>query len=146
MSNKSVPVTSRQVDTVFEWRGKFENAEVNSLHAAAFGHELLDVDWWSQVGRHSLGWIGARDDKRELVGFVNVSWDGGAHAFILDIMVANGLGHRGIGSELIAVAVRHSRASGCQWLHVDFEESLSSFYFGSCDFSPTSAGIIKLID
>jgi hypothetical protein len=35
---------------------------------------------------NSLGWVCARN-KDELVGFVNVAWDGGAHAFILDAIV-----------------------------------------------------------
>ena len=69
-----------------EWRGRFNNAEANALHAEAFDHRLLDDDWNGQVRRHSLGWVCARK-KDELIGFVNVAWDGGAHAFILDAIV-----------------------------------------------------------
>jgi hypothetical protein len=29
--------------------------------------------------------------------------------------------------------------------HVDFESSLSGFYFERCGFAPTNAGLIKLI-
>jgi len=54
----------------YEWRGNFENAEVNALHAEAFHHSLLDDDWKRQVHEHSLGWVCARDDDG-LVGFVN---------------------------------------------------------------------------
>ena len=51
----------------FHWRGDFDNAEVNELHADAFGHRVLEDDWQAQVHQHSLGWVCARDGAR-LVG------------------------------------------------------------------------------
>ena len=127
----------------YEWRGAFENAELNALHAEGFGHPVLDDDWRGQVERHSLGWVCARDGDA-LVGFVNVPWDGGVHAFILDPLVVAQARRRGIGSRLIAVAVDQSRAAGCEWLHVDFDEELSAFYLDSCGFVATPAGLIEL--
>jgi GNAT superfamily N-acetyltransferase len=103
----------------------------------------LDIDWHIQVHRHSLGWVCAREDD-QLVGFVNVAWDGGVHAFILDTMVAAQDRHHGIGTTLIATAVQHARAAGCEWLHVDFEDHLTAFYFQACGFTPTNAGLIAL--
>jgi len=41
-------------------------------------------------------------------------------------------------------AALHARASGCEWLHVDFEEHLTPFYFDACGFRPTRAGLIRL--
>jgi hypothetical protein len=35
-------------------------------------------------------------------------------------------------------------AAGCEWLHVDFEDHLCPFHFGSCGFRPTNAGLIAL--
>jgi GNAT superfamily N-acetyltransferase len=52
--------------------------------------------------------------------------------------------HHGIGSGLIAFAAQHARASGCEWLHVDFEDHLTAFYFQACGFTPTNAGLIAL--
>jgi len=127
----------------FHWRGDFDNAEVNELHAEAFGHHVLEDDWRAQVQQHSLGWVCARDGAR-LVGFVNVAWDGGVHAFILDTMVRAGAARQGIGTELVAVSVAESRAAGCEWLHVDFDDRLREFYFDACGFEPTNAGLIKL--
>jgi len=127
----------------YDWRGDFENAEVNALHAEAFDHPLLDDDWKGQVREHSLGWVCARRDE-ELVGFVNVAWDGGIHAFILDTIVRARLGRQGIGAQLVAVAVAEGRAAGCEWLHVDFDDHLRAFYFDSCGFTPTNAGLIAL--
>jgi hypothetical protein len=51
---------------------------------------------------------------------------------------------QGVGTSLVAVAARQARAVGCEWLHVDFEDHLRPFYFGSCGFRPTEAGLIAL--
>jgi ribosomal protein S18 acetylase RimI-like enzyme len=127
----------------YEWRGEFENGELNALHAEGFGHPVLDDDWRGRVEQHSLGWVCARDGD-ELVGFVNVPWDGGVHAFIVDTLVAAAARRRGIGARMIALAVEKSRAAGCEWLHADFADDLSSFYLDTCGFVATPAGLIEL--
>ena len=127
----------------YEWRGGFEDSDLNALHAEGFGHRILDIGWRAQVERHSLGWVCARLDG-ELVGFVNVAWDGGAHAFILDTVVSAALRRSGIGAELVAEAAGGARAANCEWLHVDFEDDLRAFYFDACGFRPTNAGLIAL--
>jgi ribosomal protein S18 acetylase RimI-like enzyme len=116
---------------------------LNALHAEAFGHELLDYDWEDQVRRHSLGWVCAYEGD-ELVGFVNVPWDGGSHAFIMDTVVSTRSRRRGVGKQLVAAAVPRAREAGCEWLHVDFENHLRRFYFEACGFQPTNAGLIAL--
>jgi GNAT superfamily N-acetyltransferase len=127
----------------YEWRGHFDNAEVNALHSEGFGHRVLDDDWWGEVQRHSLGWVCARDGA-DLVGFVKVIWDGAVHAFLLDTLVAARARRRGVGTALVAVATDRSRAAGCEWLHVDFDDHLRPFYFDACGFRPTNAGLIAL--
>lgn len=127
----------------YKWRGDFDNSEVNALHAEAFSHRVLEDDWKDQVQRHSLGWVCARHGDA-LVGFANVPWDGGVHAFILDAMVATSAGRQGIGTQLVAVAAAEARAAGCEWLHVDFEDHLRVFYFDACGFRPANAGLIGL--
>lgn len=129
--------------TSFEWRGGFDNREVNVLHAAAFEHPLADVDWWTRVNRHSLGWAAARRGG-DLVGFANVPWDGAGHAFLVDVMIAARLRHQGLGAQLVSVVAAEVRAAGCRWLHVDFEDHLRGFYLDACGFRPTSAGLIAL--
>jgi ribosomal protein S18 acetylase RimI-like enzyme len=131
------------VPITYEWRGEFDNGEVNDLHAEAFGHCVLDDDWSGQLRRHSLGWVCARDGAT-LVGFVNVAWDGGVHAFVLDTMVSAEAGRKGVGTELVQLAVAGARAAACEWLHVDFEDHLRAFYFDACGFTPTNAGLIRL--
>jgi GNAT superfamily N-acetyltransferase len=127
----------------YEWRGGFDNHAINALHAEAFEHSVLVDDWQAQVGRHSLGWVCARDAER-LVGFVNVAWDGGVHAFVLDTMVAADVRRRGVGRALVSRAVGEARAAGCEWLHVDFDPHLRTFYVEACGFAPTDAGLIRL--
>jgi ribosomal protein S18 acetylase RimI-like enzyme len=127
----------------YEWRGTFDNVEVNALHAEGFNHAHLTDDWWSQLNRHSLGWVCARQGG-ELIGFVNVAWDGAIHAFILDTLVAARVRRRGVGTRLVAMAVDEARAAKCEWLHVDFDDHLRAFYFDACGFTPTNAGLIEL--
>ena len=126
-----------------EWRGLFDNSEVNRLHAECFEHSPTADDWVAQVGAHSLGWVCMRSAGR-LVGFVNVAWDGGVHAFLLDTMVAGPERRRGHATALVAEAVRHASATGCEWLHVDFEPHLRGFYLDACGFKATDAGLIAL--
>jgi GNAT superfamily N-acetyltransferase len=131
------------MEVTYEWRGGFENAEVNALHAEGFSHRVLEDDWKAQVEGHSLGWVCVRDGGA-LIGFVNVAWDGGIHAFILDTLVARDARRRGVGTRMVASAVEESRAAGCEWLHADFDDELSSFYIDACGFIPTPAGLIAL--
>ena len=131
------------MEVAYEWRGPFTDDELNALHAEAFEHRVLDDDWVAQVQGHSLGWVCAREGS-VLVGWVNVPWDGGVHAFILDTVVGRRVGRRGIGTRLVAIASEQARAAGCEWLHVDFEDHLRPFYFDACGFSPTNAGLILL--
>ncbi|RKN37771.1 GNAT family N-acetyltransferase [Streptomyces hoynatensis] len=130
----------------YEWRGEFDAAEVEELHAEAFGHPPdAGYDWRGQLERHSLGWVVARGGADgALLGFVNVAWDGAAHAFLLDTSVARRARRAGIGAALVAEATRGARDAGCEWLHVDFEEHLRPFYFGSCGFTETRAGLVRL--
>ncbi|MGN6200199.1 GNAT family N-acetyltransferase [Humibacter sp.] len=137
-----MPVSDSDV-VRYEWRGSFSNQEVNALHAEAFEHRLFDDNWVDQLERLSLGWVIARDDDG-LVGFVNVIWDGLVHAFIEDTAVALRARGRGIGTRLIEMAREHVAATGCEWLHVDFDDHLRSFYFDACGFTPTNAGLIRL--
>ena len=78
-----------------------------------------------------------------LVGFVNVAWDGGVHAFLLDTTVAPECRRRGVGTELVRRAADVARRAGLEWLHVDYEPHLDGFYRG-CGFSPTAAGLLRL--
>lgn len=128
---------------VTEWRGPFDNAEVNLLHEECFEHGVFEDDWWARVNRFSLGWVCLRRATK-LIGFVNVAWDGGVHAFVLDTMITSAARRRGLATRLIEEAMGRAREAGCEWLHVDFDPHLRPFYFDACGFSPTDAGLIRL--
>ncbi len=127
----------------YGWRGQIDNDALNRLHADAFGHGLYGDDWRTQTARHSLGWVTAYDGDR-LVGFLNVPWDGGVHAWLQDVIVASTDRRRGIGRAMVALATENSRTAGCEWLHVDFDEEHREFYVGACGFTPSGAGLIEL--
>ena len=131
-------------DYRLEWRGAFENVALNALHAEAFSHRVSDDDWLAQVDAHSLGWVCAYEPQGALVGFANVAWDGALHAFLLDVIVRSDAQRRGLAMSMVRLATEHARGAGCEWLHVDFDEHLESFYFEACGFTPTPAGVINL--
>lgn len=133
-------------DIEYRWRGRFGNQEVNELHAEAFQHRVFTAeewDWVSQCEDHSLGWVTARSDG-ELLGFVNVLWDGLLHAWVQDVMVSPSARHQGIGVSLLEMVRSQAAAAGCEWLHVDFDDHLRPFYYDAVGFTPTSAGLIDL--
>ena len=126
----------------YEDNAEVSNEELNFLFASAWAnHESRD---FQPVLRRSLGYICARQDK-ELVGFVNVAWDGGVHAFLLDTTVHQDMQRQGIGLELVRRAENLAREAGLEWLHVDYEAHLNEFY-EKCGFRNTTAGLIKLKD
>jgi GNAT superfamily N-acetyltransferase len=127
----------------YEWRGAAEELELDWLHAEAFDHPPVPAEWQRQLEDHSLGWVCARQDE-ELVGFVNVVWDGGRHAFIIDTAVLPAGQRQGIGTQLVRVAAEHAKHAGCSWLHVDFERDLAGFYLEACGFYPIEAGLLDL--
>jgi len=137
-------ITTSGTDAVktYEWRGPVRNDELNDLHAEGFGGPLSDDDRVGRLQQHSLGWVIARDTGR-LIGFVNVAWDGGVHAFLLDTLVAKSSRRQGIGLALVVLATERTRAAGCHWLHLDFEPHLRSFY-AAAGFVTTDAGLIRL--
>jgi GNAT superfamily N-acetyltransferase len=90
----------------------------------------------------SLAHVGAYDDQT-LVGFVNVAWDGGIHAFIVDTCVDPNHRRKGVASQMLKTAEEAARSRGAEWLHVDYEARLALLY-ESCGFHPTPAGLIAL--
>jgi GNAT superfamily N-acetyltransferase len=120
------PVTNEELNRLFRnaWPGPREGAE------------------FAPVLERSLGYVCGRKDG-QLVGFVNVAWDGGSHAFLLDPIVRTDCQRRGIGRELVRRAAELAREAGTEWLHVDFEARLEGFY-RQCGFRESRAGLIHL--
>jgi GNAT superfamily N-acetyltransferase len=128
----------------FEWRGEVTDEELFELTSSYGGDP--EAGWWDRICPHSLGWATARDDDDAPAGLVNVAWDGGDHAILFDTKTRRDRWRQGIGSELVRIAAEQAKAAGCEWLHVDFDDHLASFYFDACGFKPTQAGLIHLPD
>lgn len=131
------------VDVSFDVSAPVDDAELDRLHAAAFGGEPGGVPWRARLERHSLFWITARRGD-SLVGFVNVVGDGGAHAILLDTCVDPHEQGHGVGAALVARAADEATSRGCTWLHADYEAHLIEFYEGRCGLRPTAAGLLRL--
>jgi GNAT superfamily N-acetyltransferase len=129
-------------DLSYRWRYPVTDAALFDLTESHGGRP--QHGWWDRVSRHSLGWVSAHLPDDTLVGFVNLAWDGGVHAFLLDTKVRPDHQRRGIATQLVARATHAARDVGCEWLHVDFEEHLRPFYVDACGFRPTDAGLIPL--
>jgi len=118
------------------------NEQLNRLFSASWEH--YEAGNFEPVLARSLAYICAYYERR-LVGFVNVAWDGGIHAFILDTTVHPDVRRSGIGQELVRRATEAARERDIVWLHVDFEPHLTEFY-RSCGFAHTEAGLLRLRD
>jgi len=118
------------------------NEAFNALWAIAW-NDPSPRDF-SPILSRSLAHVGAFAGPR-LVGFVNVAWDGGIHAFLLDTCVDPEFRRQGIATGLVERATVLARQRGAEWLHVDFEPHLTGFY-RKLGFAPTEAGLIRLRD
>ncbi|TXH84613.1 MAG: GNAT family N-acetyltransferase [Rhizobium sp.] len=119
-----------------------ESEPLNALWTRGWG-STSPRDFKPILSRN-LAHVGAFADGT-LIGFVNVAWDGGIHAFILDTCVDPAFRRRGIASALVERAKILARERGAEWLHVDFEPHLAGFY-RKLGFAPTEAGLIPLRD
>lgn len=125
-------------------RFSVEDEVLSGLQARASGSGRTAAEpWANRLDRHSLTWVGAFASDR-LVGFVHACWDGGSHAFLLDTAVDPDRQRQGIGRIVVHALVEEVRAAGCEWLHVDYERHLDSFYRSACGFRRTEAGLIRL--
>ena len=112
---------------------------LNGLFAAAWGSPKPDYE---RVLARSFTWISAHS-RDDLVGFVNVAWDGGVHFFLLDTTVHPDWARKGIGRRLVDMAIDACRGRG-EWLHVDADEGLMSRFYERCGFERTPAGLLSL--
>jgi len=121
-----------------------DDVSLSRLHAIAFGNapgELLP--WANRLQQHSVSWVGSFHQD-SLIGFVHACWDGGLHAFLLDTVVDPEYQRQGVGYNLVQTLIQRVRAAGCEWLHVDYEPHLDSFYRDACGFKTTQAGLLRL--
>jgi GNAT superfamily N-acetyltransferase len=116
------------------------DSDLNALFARSWPN--YQPRKFGPILEQSLAFVGAYADER-LVGFVNTATDGGAHAFLLDPTVDPDFRGRGIGVAMVGMVVDLARVAGCEWLHVDYEPELASFY-SRVGFRETTAGLMRL--
>jgi GNAT superfamily N-acetyltransferase len=88
------------------------NEALNALFAVSWPeYKARDFE---PVHSRSLAYICAYDNER-LIGYVNLAWDGGIHAFLLDTTVHPDRQREGIGVELVRQAVMEASARGIEW-------------------------------
>ena len=116
------------------------NNALNDLFATAWDNHVSSD--FEPILSRSLLYVCAYADEG-LVGYVNVAWDGGIHGFILDTTVHADYQRQGIGRKVVEAAIAASRAKGIEWLHVDYEPHLDTFY-KDCGFRHTAAGLLNL--
>lgn len=118
-----------------------DDAALRALWLSAWGN--AGPQGFAPILARSLAHVAAYSGER-LVGFVNVAWDGGVHAFILDTCVHADFQRQGIALRLLERAGELARQRGAEWLHVDFEPHLEGFY-RKAGFGPTGAGLMRLV-
>lgn|SRR5690625_4508499 len=127
-------------DVSIEISPPLRNEGLNDLFVASWpSHTQTD---FTPILAASAVWVAAFAEHA-LVGFVNVITDGGKHAFILDTTVHPKNQRRGLGIRLVNTAAELAQQRGAEWLHVDYEPELATFY-RRCGFTATQAGLRKL--
>jgi GNAT superfamily N-acetyltransferase len=112
--------------------------QLNDLFAASWPEHR--VASFEPVLRSSMAYVCAYRGT-ELVGYVNIAWDGRTHAFILDTTVHPSCRRIGVGQQLVRRALEEAKRCGVVWVHVDFEPPLKEFY-SRCGFRSSEAGVI----
>jgi len=125
---------------IYRTRPIVSDEQLNELFVSAWGN--FTPTTFDHVRERSLTYICAYDEDK-LIGFVNVAWDGGIHAFILDTTVHESYQRQGIGGVLVERASSIAETAGITWLHADFEPHLVDFY-RACGFRHTEAGLRNL--
>ena len=116
--------------------------ELNALFSLSW--ERHERRSFQSVLASSLTYFAAFNGDR-LIGFVNVAWDGGAHAFLLDPTVVPDQRRKGIGAALVRSAAAAASVAGAEWLHVDYDPASANFY-AAVGFRPSQAGVLRLAD
>jgi GNAT superfamily N-acetyltransferase len=134
-------MTDRDVaKIIFAMNPPLDEARLEELFLDAWGE--APPARYGHVLARSLAHVAAFQGER-LVGFVNLAWDGGAHAFITDAMVRSDMRNRGIGLQLVRTAIARAREAGVRWIHADYEPHLDGF-FAKAGFLPTRARVLHV--
>lgn len=100
-----------------------QSSEINALlDLTGNPNEASNFDWDAILSR-SLAYVTARNDEGELIGFCNLSWDGGRHAIFYDLNIAPDYQHKDLLAPIIMPLMKIAEGSGAKYLHADFMKS-----------------------
>jgi GNAT superfamily N-acetyltransferase len=97
-------------DVQIEWRTPVSDGELVELTQSHGG--TPEAGWWDRVREHSLGSVTARTETGQLAGFVNVAWDGGDHAFLIDTKIRPTHQRQGFGTAVVGHPIAEAQAAG----------------------------------
>ena len=121
-------------------RPPLDNDQLNALFADSWpDHDDRD---YRPILERSLSYL-ATFSGNELVGFLNIAWDGGAHGFVLDVTVARKYRRKGVALAMLRETVEIAREAELEWLHVDFEPYLEGLY-RRAGYRPTEVGLLHI--
>jgi GNAT superfamily N-acetyltransferase len=123
----------------YKRRPSLDERSLQALFVAGWGEPKPSYE---RALARSFAWV-TTVRGTELIGFVNIAWDGGVHFFLLDTTVHPAWRAKGIGRRLVEEAIDCCRGRG-EWLHVDADEEMMTGFYEQCGFGQTSAGLIDL--
>lgn len=115
--------------TLYRISPSVTNEAVNMLFAAAWPDYILKD--FEPILSRSLAYICAFQGDW-LVGFVNLAWDGGIHAFLLDTTVHPDVRRRGIGQQRRYLLLNSVAWNGCMLI----TSRTWKPFTGAADFNP----------
>ena len=128
-------------EIVYRRRAEVDLEALDALYGSAWPNHSKGTTDGAEFA-HSFTWITAHAGD-DLVGFVNVAWDGGVHFFLLDTTVHASWQHRGVGTRLVQEAIAVCREYGKgHHLHVDSSEELMRDFYIPAGFHWTNAGTV----
>ena len=112
-------------------------------------NDLFDISWednhprdFEKILDQSLTYICAFYHG-EIIGFVNVAWDGDTHAVLHDLTVHPDYRRQGIAEQLVLAAIDKVKTLPVTYLHTYYEHHLEPLY-KKCGFRDIKAGLIKM--
>ena len=104
-----------------ELSGKVISEEINTLIDST-GSAKNNFNWDNILPR-SLAYIIVRNEEGKLIGFCNLSWDGGRHAIFYDLNIHPDYHHKDLPTKIILPLMTAAKEAGVKYLHAGFMKS-----------------------
>lgn len=98
-----------------------------ALVEGAYWNDRVDADRICSATSGSSAWVGARSASGQLIATARAVSDGAKHAWIYDVMVAEGARGAGIGAAVMRLLLAHPRVRGAAFVHLGTRDA-QAFY------------------